>query len=192
VNLNNLFGYSRKDLDEVIIGRESYLTKKGFSPEFFLGQAFGADTNERSYNHFLAQAILNARTYFGEDIPAIVQAEIGSCLGNLGVSGAFFHQIGEVYQSGKRSLVISKMSTKEVLTESKYVLNNLGLSYHSALFVAHPYHMERVLHIAESIGILGEPFVRKGVEWPKEDLQPWVRSPFVFVPREIIARIINR
>jgi uncharacterized SAM-binding protein YcdF (DUF218 family) len=78
------------------------------------------------------------------------------------------------------------------LIESKKVLDKLELPYDSALFIAHPYHMERVLHIAKTLGISGKPFIRKNVEWAQKDSQPWVKSLFLFVPREILARIITK
>ena len=190
--LKNLLGYNGKKLEEIIINGESYFTDKNFSPAYILGQAFGADTDKESYNNYLAQAVLDAREYFQENIPAIVQSEIGVCLNNLRAKKESIYEVGEIYTSKEKSLIISKIDTKGVLIEAKKMLGKLGLPYNSALFVAHPYHMERVLHTAEGLGISGKPFVKQTVEWPQKDSQSWVKSPFLFVPREILARIITK
>jgi len=191
--LRNLLGYREESLEEVEIDGRRYMTDGGFSPLYILGQAFGASSDESSYNHRLAQSVLDAWEHFQQDIPAIVQSEIGVCLDGLGANGYFTRRVGQMYESGEAtSLVASKIDTRGVLTESKQVLDVLGLPYDLGLFVAHPFHMARVLHTAHGVGLEGKPFVRKKAEWPRNDSQPWVRSPFSFVPREFFARFVTK
>jgi hypothetical protein len=90
---------------------------------------------------------------------------------------------------GEKAVVISKRDTRGILSSSKEIVDNLGLPYNSALFVAHPCHIQRVLDNAGRLS--GEPFIRASVEWAGGDVQPWVRSPFLWIPREIITRMLG-
>lgn len=186
----NLFGYNSEEIEEVIFDGELYRTDLDFSPQYIVGQAFGANYDESSYNQILAQNILIARKCFDRDLQAIVQSEIGICLERMGETN--HHTIGEIYKDGETSKVISKIDTKGVLAKSKKILDDLELPYDSALFIAHPYHVQRVMDRARDIGIIGRPFLKKEVTWPKQDSQPWVRSAFRFVPREIVARTLKK
>ena len=191
--LKNMLGHNGENLEKIVINSGSYLTKsnKDFFPAYMIGLSFGADISESSYNNRLAECVLNAEEYFKESIPKIIQYEVRRCLKNSNTNPQSIYTIGEGYNQKEKSLVLPKISTKDVLIESKRLIEKLNLPLDSALFIAHPCHMERVLYTAEKLGIYGEPFIREKVEWSEKDPQLWVRSPFFFVPREIIARIMT-
>lgn len=186
----NLFNYSDEELDEIEVNGQNYLADPGYSPEAVVGQAFGADLNEDSYNQVLAETVSDARDFYDEEIEVFVQEEIAECLDEELREDAFV--AGEVYEEGEDSHMVSKYSTKEMFELHHGNVEREGLDPEKVLYIAHPAHMERVKGIGDNIGFNGRPFIRSEVEWPSEDDQPWVRSPLHWTPREIAARSFRK
>lgn len=182
----NLLSYDDESLEEVEVNGERYLADPDYSPESVVGQAFGADLDEGSYNQVLAETISDARDFYGEDLEIFVQEEIAECMDEGLAEEAFV--AGEVYNGEEDSRMVSKYSTKEMFELHHGNVEREGLDPESVLYVAHPAHMERVSRIGDSIGFEGRPFLRSEAEWPSEDGQPWVRFPLHWAPREIAAR----
>jgi hypothetical protein len=188
INLKNLFGYKDSNFNEVKILGERYLFDEAFKPEYIMGHAFGADFDAGSYNYKLAKSIVAAREYYGKNLPAIVQSEVGICLERLGQENLYC--VGEVYGKGESSVMKSKISTRGIVELSKKEVVNLDLHFDRTLLTGHPYHIQRILDDAEGKGLTGAAFIHSNVEWPKTDSQLWVRYPWLFVLREIVGRFI--
>lgn len=186
----NLLDYNDDSLDEIEVNGERYLADTDYSPDAVIGQAFGADLDENSYNQILAQTVSDAQQFYGEDFEVFVQEEIAECMSEELKDYAFV--AGEVYEEGEDSDVLSKYSTKEMFELHHDNVQRQGLDAESVVYVAHPAHMERVKGIGENVGFEGRPFVRSEVEWPSDDDQPWVRSPLLWGPRELAARSFRK
>ena len=185
----NLTEYN-ENLGIIEINGRSYRIKTDTNPSVILGQSFGANYDENSYNQILAESVIDARKYFGNDLAVIAQSEIGECLNKYGEFR--YHSIGEVYENDENSTIVSKIDSQGVLLQAKEVLKKRNLDKEKVIYIAHPAHIYRVMKIGEKIGFNGAPFIPEIVCWPSEDLQPWVRSPYLWVPREIATRVHHK
>ncbi|MBI2043063.1 hypothetical protein HYT25_01605 [Candidatus Pacearchaeota archaeon] len=187
----DLTDYSGK-LEYVEVNGRRYRTKTDANPSIILGQAFGANYDKNSYNQVLAESVIDARQFFGDELAVIVQSEIGKCLDEYGEFS--YHSIGEVYEDDEISKigVFSKIDTQGVLKLSEEVLKKLGLEKEEIVYVAHPAHVYRVMKIGNKIGFNGFPFISKDVEWASGEIQPWTRSKYFWIPREIATRIHHK
>jgi len=186
----NLLSYSDEDLEDVEVNGERYLADADYRPEAVIGQAFGTDLDEDSYNQVLAETITDAQQLYGKDVEVFVQEEIAECLDEELREDVFV--AGEVYEDEEDSHMVSKYSTKEMFELHHENIGREGLDPGNVVYVSHPAHMERVKGIRDKIGFDGRPFVRSEVEWPSEDSQPWVRSPLHWGPRELAARSFRK
>lgn len=186
----NLLSYSDEELEEVLVDGEMYLGDPDYDPEAVIGQAFGADMGEDSYNQVLAETVSDAQDFYDEGLEVFVQEEIAECLDEDLREDSFV--AGEVYEDGEDSHMVSKYSTKEMFELHHDNVQREGLDPEKVLYVSHPGHMERVKGIGDNIGFDGRPFIKSEVEWPSEDSQPWVRSPLHWAPRELAARSFRK
>ncbi|MDP2628625.1 MAG: hypothetical protein Q8P15_01875 [Nanoarchaeota archaeon] len=187
MDFRNLTSYREKKLNVVDVNERTYFTDSSFNPNLIIGMAFGANYDEKSHNYKLAKAVIDSREYFGKEIPVLVQSEIGECLMRSGEKNFYF--VGENYAEGESSLIKSKIDTEGIFKHCKKIIKSKGLG-NKILYVAHPAHMQRVLDTAKKQGLEGIPFVSEKVEW-LDDAQPWVTSPYLWVPREIVARVLK-
>lgn len=187
----NLFDYNDTGLEEIDLEGSRYRTNPEFEPEIILAQAFGADYDDESYNQKLADTVTDARDYFGQDIIVLAQAEIATLLKENGEENIY--SIGKVYHEDEDTAAVSKYTTKEIMDHNFEKIKDQDLDPEAALYVSHPAHTERVIQVGEKSGLDGEPFILDEVEWPSNDSkQWWVRSPYRWAPREVIARIHHK
>jgi len=188
--LRNLKDYYEVGLEEIGLEERTYRTVSDYSPDLLLASAFGGSTDENSYNQILAQTVKDARNFFGKDLPTVVQAEINF---NLSSEEDIFSVFEEhVYGEGERALAFSNKSTGDLFTEFLRVIKRENLESKKPLFIAHPAHIYRVLEIGKKLGLEGAPFIPSQVYWPSRDNQLWVKSPWFWVPREILTRLHHK
>jgi hypothetical protein len=181
-----LISYNEPELIQVEVGGTRYLTASGFRPSVIVAQAFG----KGNHNLGLARAVRNARTYFSEDILGIVQREIKDAGEAVGLRENL-ESVGTNIDLGK-GVVRSEIDTRGVLELSRDILNERGIDKSKLLVVAHPAHIYRVLETVRGLDMDGKPFIEDEVSWDKTDRQLWVRGSFLWVPREIAARVVYR
>lgn len=184
--LENLYDFEDDSLEQIDVDDTTYRGDPNFEPSVIVAQAFGANTDEDSYNQILAETIDDAREFYGE-VPVVAQSEIVERL----EEDAYFESgedIQRVFENSTESDLISDYSTAEVLEETSNVIDQQDYDSDSALLVSHNAHMHRVLTTARQVGIDGEPFLRDQVEWPQDDKQEWVRSPENWSQREPLSR----
>ena len=157
---------------------------RGSSPSALVGQAFGAG---QEYNDSLAQSIIDARSYFKEDVPAYVQTEIGNGLKNIG--GENYFSFGTIYKENEKSETFSKISAKEIILNIKRKLIGDSLNLENVVYITHPALLFRAKEIGKNMGLDGGFFIPYNVTWIKNDPQKWVRDPKSWKNREIITRI---
>jgi len=186
----NLLSYDSEKLEEVDIDGTEYLADPDYRPEAVIGQAFGADMDEGSYNQVLADTIEDAQSFYDEDLEVFVQKEVAECMQEMMREGAIV--AGETYADDETAMAVSKYSTKEMFELHHENVMREDLDPESVLYVAHPAHMERVKGIGDNIGFEGRPFISSEVEWPSDDNQLWVKSPLLWGPRELAARSFRK
>jgi hypothetical protein len=184
--VTNLTDY--EGLDDIDIGGKVYRIRDGPAPSAILSLAFGGNMGENSYNAQLAKNACSARRYFG-DIPIISQAEIGM---NVQDSGSYSVGQESLYKEGEGSLVLSKTTTGEIMKQMIAKAEEIGCDLQNVSYISHPAHAQRIEWVGEKLGIVGDPFLDKEIKWPIEESQPWVRTPHLWVPREILARIQHK
>ncbi|MFH1506396.1 MAG: hypothetical protein ABIE94_05420 [archaeon] len=182
---SNLTDYHDPDLSQIVVDGTSYMTLAEYEPSVIVGLSFGADYGEGSVNASLAQSVLDAQEYFGQDLQAIVQSEIGTCMSRLGEDD--YVHVGENYAEGEGAAMRSKESTGTILEYSREHMESLNLDTGSILYVAHPAHMQRVIALGRSLGLEGQPFLGD-IGWSEDDPQLWVRNGALWLPREVVVR----
>ena len=164
----HLVDYLIPGLEEISIEGREYLTNSE-EPDMFVGCAFGVG---EEYNKILARTIQDGRKYFGKNIAAYVQSEIGCQLKEMG---------GKNFTS---SLDKGRVFTLDILKGAK----DIG-EKEEYVFSSHPGQIFRLTEIAEKLGMGGEIFIPKEVSWPSDDLQTWVRGPEVWSRKEPLVRL---
>ncbi|MFH1607537.1 MAG: hypothetical protein ABIA78_00185 [archaeon] len=185
--LKNLTDYVDKDLSVVNVKGKFYRTNPDFNPSVIVPQSFGLQFREDSYNQVIAQAIKDSRDIFGEDIPAVVEKPFKECLERIGET--CFYCFGESYEEYSGSILFSQKGSDWVYKEAEKRINELELNKQRIIYIGHPAHMQRLVSIAKKLGFNGVPFISNKVEWAKNDSQLWVKSKYLWTPREIPTRV---
>jgi len=190
--LKNILDYKEKGLERKTIEGTTYRTRADIEPSIIFGFSFGQSTEEGSPNYRIARSIIDAREFYGKGLPTIVQSEVGECLLKLGDKN--FYESDEGYKTDKRkkSLALPQISTKQAMDNSVLMAEDKNLKKDAVLYAAHPAHMERVMAIGKKVGLESSPFITEEVSWSSRDNQKWVRSPYLWIVREILTRIHHK
>jgi hypothetical protein len=181
----NMLDYDNSTLERLSIdGRDYKAEHCHLVPDIVFGLSFGLNRDRSSVNYGLAQSILDIRTHFQEDIPAIVQDRMVPCLEDLSV--------GNFYRVGKDSDYSWRLDSHDILALSIEKAQGERLSLKRVLYVAHPAHVQRVRDCGARIGLVGVPFVSGNVQWSENDEEKWVRTAHRWFFREIVARAIYK
>ena len=171
-------------------------------------QSFGAgprNPESSDYNEILAQTAKNARDYFKGEPKVLAQAEIARHLDGKGLED--YISFGETYEEGEAHGLKSKIDSSTLMGEMKEWMKKYRENNERVAIVAHPGHAYRVYEIGRKLGWRGGVVIPEEADWPKDDIQPWVRSPLYWsfrerlvrahhlihnlVPREGLARLLN-
>jgi hypothetical protein len=185
--LENLTDYKDNNLKIVDMGGRHYKTNQNFDPSVIVPQSFGLRFDEDSYNQIIAQGIKDSRIVFKKDCPAVIEAGFKPCLERIGEKNFFC--FGEEYDESSKSFVFSPKRSDWVYKEAESLIQKLELDDQKILYLGHPAHMQRLISIAKKLEMNGFPFISEGVEWAKNDSQFWVKSPYLWISREILIRI---
>jgi len=145
--------------------------------EVALVQSFGLRRGAPGLsNGALASIARNLHEHYG--LPLVLQWEIADCLPDLQKAGVIRrHRTPDAY-----------LDTREVLVQSAEICRKHG--WRKAIIVAHPDHVWRVMKTAEKLDFGIAITDMASIPYDSLSLQPWTRSRWRFVPREIIARLL--
>jgi hypothetical protein len=129
-------------------------------------------------NIVLAGCIFNLNKFLL--LPLILQREIGDALPGKHQKDKLF-LISEHQEPGKY------LDTYEVLRQAWEIAKEQGWT--KIVLVAHPAHLWRCKMVAERLGFVVRPR-RYVIPYDRESHQIWTRSPLLFIPREIVSRLI--
>ncbi|MDH4330539.1 MAG: hypothetical protein OEV93_03230 [Candidatus Moranbacteria bacterium] len=142
-----------------------------------IGQAFGVvGCQPGRSNEDLAEIARELHNDLG--LSLILQWEIADCL--LYVSDIFVikrHRIQGAY-----------LDTYEMIDQVRAICDQKG--WKKVVVIAHPHHQWRCVMVAKKLGLETLIVDTSRVHYEKNSSQPWTRSSWRFIPREIAARII--
>ncbi len=146
-----------------------------------LGQSFGGRslTDPGLTNYALAGVA--ARLAAGSSAPLLLQWEIALALAEQRPMMTVNHTVREHWAG-------EYLDTFEVLRQIAVVCRANGGK--RVAIVAHPAHAWRVARVAARLGL--DPVIVNtvGVPYDPESIQPWTRSAWRFLPRELAARLM--
>lgn len=190
----NITDYQDDCLEEITVSGRGYLADRAClekEPSAIIGLAFGADTDERSMNQTLCQTIEDIREQYGRCIPAYVQNRVAVCLER--VEAKDYCSVDKDYEDNHWLKSIgTRLDSMSILMMAKDRLFSDKLLFGDLLCVAHPSHMQRGLMCAKSLGMNVYPFFPKEPGWPSSDSEPWVHSPLLWAPRELMTRMLYK
>jgi len=185
--LTNILSYDRKGLDLIEIRGTKYLTKRDLEPDVIVVLSFGTS----NCNKNLSECIISARKHFRKDILVIIQSDIAKPEGGK-AKEPNVHSVGEL-TSKNDALYISEVTTRDILVLAEEIIKEKHKNPKKVLFIGHQAHMQRILDIARGLGLYGAPFMEEKIIWGDSDEnQLWVRSPWLWFPRELLTRIHHK
>lgn len=147
------------------------------SAQAIIAQSFGlrARGEPGLSNRILGLAV--KAIYRDHQLPVILQWEVAQYASGVPAIGIIRkHRIEGEY-----------LDTYEVLAQTAEICKKNG--WGRVIVIAHPHHMWRVAQTAEKFGL--EPLIPQlpPVPYDSESIQLWTRSPFLFIPREVLYRL---
>ena len=141
--------------------------------DVLIGQSFGGNSNA-----IMADIALRIRTDYR--LPMILQREITDPLPR-GIINLFV--ISKHRQKG------DYLDTFEVLSQTERIMTTNGWS--KALVLCHPWHAWRIAMVLKKMGIKAVfPLEIRNIPFDPNSAQWWTRNKFLWILREIPARLI--
>lgn len=147
--------------------------------DVIIAQAFGRRQSDPGpSNQALAEVV--ARIAKPQHLPVILQWE---------VADAYSAEVGEsVYVVRSHRQPGKYLDTLEVLEQAALICHQHG--WQKAVIVAHPDHAWRVVANACKLGFTVLTPDTSNCPYDPESVQSWTRSAWLFLPREIVARLL--